>query len=182
MIAMNRHHTQQSSKPETQTQTKLTSDGTQPAEFYPMDILHMQRTVGNAAVQRLIKNGQLKSIGKAQHLVQRDPPTTTGGNPFPQPDPVLDPFINQTYQHADGRFYLRYFPLGSRPYYVRPIEGLATATLRLHVEFQNFDVIKDQEPYKDMIFTPQQQAEFIWTDAEKDTFQQNLEKSTYFAS
>ena len=173
---MTHQHSEQASKHDTKPQvdTELSTEQDAPI-FQPKDILYMQRTVGNAAVQRLLKNGQMPSVGKSPRLIQRNP--AGGGYPFPAPDPVLDPFIQKTYYHEDGKFFLRYYPTGGAPSFMRPIVGLATATLRLHVEFQNFDVVKDKEPYKDMQWTPQQQAEFNWQDAEKATFQSDLQKS-----
>ena len=52
-----------------------------------------------------------------------------------------------------------------------PEKGKLTINLNVHVRFTNFNAkLKNQEPYKSHNFTPEQLADFEWTDDEKEKF------------
>jgi outer membrane protein OmpA-like peptidoglycan-associated protein len=66
-----------------------------------------------------------------------------------------------------GRFDARYTPVGPVP-----SEGTLEITLWTHINYENFSAErKKKDPYKNIKFTPEQLADFNWTQEEKEKFE-----------
>jgi outer membrane protein OmpA-like peptidoglycan-associated protein len=130
-------------------------------QMRPVDVLALQRTIGNHAVQGMIQRDE--SV----------PPD--GGSP---PNPELERFLGTHYVHTGSRFDLDYNPTGGGPIDQRPISGNIAVTLRLHVTFKNFDrQLRRQPPYNTFRFSRAQLADFNWTDAERSRFRTDMASS-----
>ncbi len=66
-----------------------------------------------------------------------------------------------------GRFDARYTPVGPVP-----AEGKLEVNLWVHITFEDFSAArKKKDPYKNIKFTPEQLADYNWTQEEKDKFE-----------
>jgi hypothetical protein len=136
-----------------------------PGQLRAPDVLALQRTVGNQALQRLIQR-------------QPNPPPDGGSTP----DDELKRFLGTGFAHAGTRFELNYSPTGGAPIDARPISGNITVVLRLFITFKNFDrALRRKPPYNTHRFTPAQLADFNWTDAERSTFSTDIVSSIHDA-
>jgi len=116
-----------------------------------------QQQQGNAFVQRTLN-------------VQRQTPAPAPAvTPLPAPGtdkpPATLPTFSGKYLFSGPNFNAEYIPVAPLP-----SVGTLKVTHKVFIDFQPFDTVKNEEPYKNMRFTKAQKADFAWTKAEETTF------------
>ena len=143
-------------------QNKEASNPPDPAPFF-----HKESTEGTSSdqVQPFFQNAPLNL------LPQQPEPKEAGDQDLSEvltPTPVPLPTFDFTEKfHEFGRFDARYTPVGPVP-----AEGKLDINLWVHITYENFSAArKKKDPYKNIKFTPEQLADFNWTQEEKDKFE-----------
>lgn len=147
--------------------------------------LHQGHAPRDPVIARKLAS-QMGNASFIRHVIQRQPPTTTTDasttTTTAAPDPAIQARLEQilgTGYHGGGTaFDFDYNPDGGAGPDARPIHGNATAVLKIHITFRDFDrATRRQAPYNTMRWTREDREEFTWKDGEKDTFRQNLAQS-----
>lgn len=155
------------------------------------DMHHMQRLVGNQALQRLIAEKRAGEAPARGSFIQRfwpfdsapasgTPAPDAGTEPAaPEEDPTFLRILNTTeFSTSGARFDSSYKPNNGNPATSRPVAGTLEITLKLHIIFRDFDrAIRREAPYNTMRFTPEQRADFNWTQEQREKFGRDMASS-----
>lgn len=152
------------------------------------DLQHLQRLVGNQALQRLIADKRAAEAPARGSFIQRfwpfdsepasgTPAPDAGTEPAaPEEDPTFLRILNTAeFSQSGDRFDSKYQPNNGNPATTRPVAGTLEITLKLHIIFRDFDrAIRREAPYNTMRFTPEQRATFNWTQEQREKFSRDM--------